>query len=137
MKTLTEQQIFNRVTKHLLKQNKRSSRKLPAVTTSRHLVCQYRGPNGTMCAVGCLIPDRLYTENLDASGMDVTFTEVKRVLVKAGVMGNIDSTLRVDFLRSLQLIHDDGKPYKWPKKLRDFAKKHGLKTHGLGLEIKK
>lgn len=30
--------------------------------------CGYRGDNGTMCAVGCIIPDELYTPQLESRG---------------------------------------------------------------------
>ena len=52
------QQIFNKVATHLLKQNKRSIDKGTDV-------CLYRGPNGTKCAVGVLIPDSLYLKTME------------------------------------------------------------------------
>ena len=35
-------------------------------------LCVYRGPNGTKCAVGCLIPDGLYSKDMEGKcGYDV------------------------------------------------------------------
>ena len=49
---MTEQEIFDTVLTHLREQGK------AAATDDGG--CRYRGPDGTACAVGCLIPDELY-----------------------------------------------------------------------------
>lgn len=49
---MTQQEIFDAVLAHLRKQGKASM--------SDPASCRYRGPGGTSCAVGCLIPDELY-----------------------------------------------------------------------------
>ena len=49
---MTEQEIFDTVLEHLRKQGK--------AALSAEGDCTYRGPDGTACAVGCLIPDELY-----------------------------------------------------------------------------
>ena len=49
---MTQQEIFDTVLEHLRKQGKAS--------LSTEGDCTYRGPDGTSCAVGCLIPDELY-----------------------------------------------------------------------------
>ncbi len=61
---MTKQEIFDKVKAHLLAQGKR------AVNGDGN--CMYRGMDGTKCAVGCLIPDELYTpllENHSAYGI--------------------------------------------------------------------
>ena len=57
---MTNQQIFNKVAKHLLKQGRRAR---------DGNGCAYRGENGTKCAVGCLIPDALYDDRLEGSSV--------------------------------------------------------------------
>lgn len=48
------QEIFDTVSVHLLTQNEKSQE------SSFYSSCLYRGPNGTKCAVGCLIKDEFY-----------------------------------------------------------------------------
>jgi len=55
----TAQEIFDTVAEHLLKQGKQS--KAPGDKG-----CRYRGPDGTKCAVGVLIPDADYRKWMDA-----------------------------------------------------------------------
>ena len=58
---MTQQEIFDVVLAHLRKQGEAAVDDLDE--------CQYRGPDGTSCAVGCLIPDELYDpliENVSA-----------------------------------------------------------------------
>ena len=55
---LTRQAAFNKVARHLLRQNAKS--------TNKDGECLYRGPNGLRCAVGALIPRRV--KNLIAAG---------------------------------------------------------------------
>lgn len=52
---MTGQEIFDSVLAHLRKQGKASVNDVDDME-----LCQYRGPDGTSCAVGCLIPDELY-----------------------------------------------------------------------------
>jgi hypothetical protein len=54
---MTNQEIVNKVAKHLRIQGVRS-----ANTTG---ACKYRGDNGLSCAVGCLIPDSAYHPEWD------------------------------------------------------------------------
>lgn len=61
---MNRQEIFDTALAHLRKQGK------PAMNKGG--VCMYRGPGGTMCAVGALIPDDLYVfdmENRSASSV--------------------------------------------------------------------
>lgn len=82
----TEQQIFDQVARHLLKQGQR------AVVEGG--TCKYRH-NGLMCAAGCLISDDEYSENMDISGSWGR-------LVEAGWV----TTEHADFVYALQKMHD-------------------------------
>lgn len=46
-----KQELFDRISKHLLKQNERSAEHIGGA-------CRYRGDNGLKCAVGAIIPDK-------------------------------------------------------------------------------
>lgn len=59
------QEIFDTVAKHLFAQGKRS-------ILNNGVSCAYRGADGLKCAVGALIADEEYTEEMDRNGgMDV------------------------------------------------------------------
>ena len=57
---MTPQEIFNTVALHLFAQKCRSASGPEGMMT-----CLYRGPNGTKCAVGALIPDELYNPDME------------------------------------------------------------------------
>ena len=57
---MTQQEIFDTVCKHLAQQKEQ------AIGTSElGTSCRYRGKNNKKCAVGCLIPDEVYTPEMD------------------------------------------------------------------------
>ena len=60
---MTQQEIFDTVLAHLRKQGKAAA--------NIDGDCQYRGVNGTSCAVGCLIPDELYDPLIEGLGLGV------------------------------------------------------------------
>ncbi len=108
-----KQDVFNRVATHLLQQGAKSVH----AGTGR---CCYRGPDGLMCAVGCLIPDKLYDPALNFSSI---------YQGKAQAMLGLDESLdceQVVFLSQLQSIHDSHMVESWPAHLREFANGNGL-----------
>ena len=66
--------------------------------SSKNGYCAYRGDKNNACAVGCFIPDEVYSDNMEclsATGLINNFTIlVDRV------------PLPVDGLEALQLVHD-------------------------------
>lgn len=56
---------FKKVKKHLLTQKQKSQS--PHVFTDK---CQYRGNNNTSCAIGCLIPDEIYSHDMEFNTFD-------------------------------------------------------------------
>lgn len=54
---MSPQAMFNHVYTHLWWQNRQA--------TGEDRFCAYRGKGGTMCAIGCLIPDDKYTYRLE------------------------------------------------------------------------
>ncbi len=104
------QKTFNKVVNFLLKQNKKS------IDPSE--LCMYRGPEGTKCAAGCLIPDQLYDKSLE--GIPVgNFNKVGELIKSQGH--------NVTFVRELQLIHDEYDVVKWPVQFKELARICGLK----------
>ena len=53
---MTEQEIFDKVVLHLYQQGE------PSITHGGR--CRYR-LSGKMCAIGCLIPDDMYSESME------------------------------------------------------------------------
>ena len=124
-KPQTKQQVFNKVAKHLLKQNERA--------TNADGGCMYRGEAGTKCAVGCLIPDKKYTEELDYPEMGSSnlarSRAVQEVLEGEGLQlfENGKPTEMMDMLNRLQSVHDNTAPSAWEFHLKRCAKELGLK----------
>lgn len=119
----TEQQIFDQVAAHLLKQQAKSMISLT--------MCAYRGRQGMMCAAGCLIADDEYDAEMDQHATSWN-SLVDRKLVPAA---------HKNFIRGLQSVHDgltadvapglDGIPSvskaQIINSLSAFAKRCGLK----------
>jgi hypothetical protein len=86
------QEIFNTVAKHLITQGK------PARGTNENASCYYRR-DGLMCAVGVLIPNGVYTsemEHRDVSELLIDFPDTLGPILAANE----------DLLMQLQNVHD-------------------------------
>ena len=84
---MTNQQIFNKVAKHLIRQG--------ITSEDANNFCQYRGPNGLKCAIGCLIPDHLYDPKWDNENFELALI--------AAVIGLYEHR---ELLVALQAVHD-------------------------------
>lgn len=112
----TEQGVFDYVVEHLKRQGVASFGKGP----DGSLMCLYRGPDGTSCAIGCLLTDD------EVSGIRENETVEK--LVENHKLPRRLNRLGAPFLTSLQSAHDDG--YKmnggWIEALLNVAYVHDL-----------
>lgn len=81
----------NKVEQHLIKQKARSVHEDGSA-------CMYRGADGRMCAAGCLIPDELYTPNLERRAISL--------LVVDGRMNVFPSDISANELKKWQNYHD-------------------------------
>ena len=111
---MKNQTIFNKVAKHLLKQGVRSE--------SNPGNCRYKGPNGLKCAVGALIPNKVYSENFE--GLTVL------CLRKNGEYFTEEdgySESNIALLWALQFIHDDLPCDDWKLYLSKLATEFELK----------
>ena len=111
---MSPQEIFNIVVQHLISQGKRA--------TDTSGTCQYHAPNGTKCAVGCLIPDNYYTTEMEGC----TAYEISEYLPK-----NLQDN--IELISGLQSIHDIqsnwnsvGLTYSAMFRLEELAKKFSL-----------
>lgn len=107
---MTRQEIFTKVKNHLLTQNRRAMQRL---------VCRYRTDEGLKCAIGCLIPDNLYTAKIEFITVD---------FLCEGIVEGFDYLKQFDksFLRRLQVIHDNVDVENWESELKAFARLENL-----------
>lgn len=97
---LTEQErkqnTLNAVWAHALSMKERCE-------TSDSDACQYRGPDGSRCFFGALIPDELYDEMMEgqnASAVVIEYPSLEENLLERGL------SIGGSFLNNLQSIHD-------------------------------
>jgi hypothetical protein len=123
MKSL--QAIFDQVVNHLLTQN--------AVSWDTNGICQYRGPNGMKCAVGCLIDDAYYHPDMEDMSIqsairDQHIMASRKLLVDALINSGVDlnDPTTAKLLDHLQQVHDRSSPYNWEMRLKLEAEEFGL-----------
>lgn len=119
--TMTLREVFDTVKAHLLTQNAKAIH----VREDGDEACMYRGPNGTKCAVGCLIKDEFYSTSLE--GLPASYSEVQDALKKSGVTPKALGSGPA-LITYLQYIHDNHPVEEWPERLdrleRDFGLNH-------------
>lgn len=126
---LTQQQIYDRVCEHLLKQGSQSVR--------LHGGCAYRGTDNKMCAVGCLIAEEHYKSEME--GKTIFAIEVLNGLVASKVVTEEEAKQSTQFevrighsfsvltlLDKLQSVHDYDRVDRWQENLNSIATQFGL-----------
>lgn len=119
---LTPQQIFDKVSAHLMQQGQKSMAERELfVGRPPKPVCCYRGDGGTSCAVGCLISDEDYKPEMESwtAGQlqDKPFVSPEL----RNFLGN-----NSELLYMLQRTHDRYEVEDWPTRLREVAESFGL-----------
>lgn len=103
---LNRQEIFDKVVTHLFAQGVQS--------LNKYNECQYRGQNGTSCAVGCLIPDEEYDARLEyrgvrSLGIMADSIRSEKYDYKTPFIDSLDEKQNEDALNlllDLQFVHD-------------------------------
>lgn len=106
----TYQQTFDRVVKHLRKQGEKAQ---------DDDGCFYRIKRGNKllrCAAGCLIPKAKYKPTMENKSCD--YFEPKQALIDLGH--------DVNFVRELQIIHDNFEVKDWEKQFQVIAARYNL-----------
>lgn len=120
LKTLpqaTPQQVFDQVALHLLTQGQPSIVKEPVdPEESSYIGCAYRGPNGLMCAAGCLVSDDEYRAGMEGKAWGA--------LAQYGTCGV--PKVHLSLIADLQRVHDDRPSREWDEGLREVAVQHQL-----------
>ena len=112
---MNKKEIFSKVSRHLLEQKKKSK------AGKR---CAYRSRDGLKCAIGCLIPDEIYSPNIES--YSVCHHRVMNLLKKVGI-----SEYQIEFLIKLQTVHDDHPARSWKKQLANIANCYKIPTKAL------
>lgn len=112
------QKVFDIVSHHLLRQGRKSA-------GSRG--CMYRYPRDNevlMCAVGCLIGNEHYNEDIEYK--PVSSYSVLEAISKSNPWIEPHKLTLIDALSTLQNIHDTTPPKRWRELLKKFAEARGL-----------
>lgn len=110
---MDRQKTFDTVATHLITQGAQ------AMETEE---CRYRTSDGKRCAVGCLIPDELYSPKFEGKNAWAMLDMDQKLRAHIGIETNAD----YDFLGELQRIHDGNLPDAWAGLLRFLASLHSL-----------
>ena len=95
--TMTKQEIYDKVCKHLAKQKTRAG---------DDISCQYRDDAGKKCAVGCLIPYHVWKKEVDANGLNAG-SDVSDLCAGSG-WAKRNLGRHEELLMELQGAHDQG-----------------------------
>lgn len=112
---LNRQEVFNTVKTHLLTQGRKS-------LAANGVSCMYRGMDGAMCGIGPLIKDEFYNKGLEGYGIDTPCVMEALCRSLRDVLGSVD----IQFLSSLQEVHDADEVEGWPTRLQWVANEYGL-----------
>ena len=118
METLSKQQTFEVVTRHLLKQGKKSETFTVDAKGEKIWDSAYRGRMRRQCSIGILIPIERYYPGLEG----------KEVRTSAEVQAAIGDEYHKDFefLHKLQVVHDFRPEKDWAESLYFLAEKEGV-----------
>lgn len=116
---VTDLEVIEAVTEFLLRQNRASrlsERPKHNNPSTPEGMCAYRGDGGLKCAVGCLIPDEMYSKDFEHNGVESIVAWYMRMNEYDKLLGKFLTQHRV-VLGTLQIIHDREEPNNWKKEL--------------------
>lgn len=122
---LTNQQIFDRVAEHLLRQACKSVRG-GGNDSGVDQECAYRGADGRRCAIGCLIPDELYNGSIEGTAVGDLWPPLLREC-------GLQIGEKTGLLQELQELHDLRQVRDWPEELQHISCKYSGRGRGLGI----
>jgi hypothetical protein len=109
---MTPQEIFDTVARHLFTQGERAGiRRDDDDEYDDSFSCRYRGPCGTVCAVGKLIPDAVYDPEMEGAGVSLLLDNYGPSLPR-WMQDNYA------LLDRLQMVHDQGRHWVDDKRMR-------------------
>lgn len=132
---MTPQEVFNTVAEHLFQQGKQAGEyKEEEIRDGEYapsFKCLYRGPEGTKCAAGFLIPDELYSPTMENRSIHDVLESYPKLFELLG--------RNKALLSELQSIHDgysekyNDESFRWylRRKLYELANEEGFTTEVL------
>jgi hypothetical protein len=105
---MTPQEIFDRVSRHLLTQKRQAFDDMAGR-------CSYVTHDGLKCAVGCLIPDEHYHPALEGLTVTARCERMDILLTSLGVRESLD------LLKMLQDVHDLIEVCDWKVSLQEIG----------------
>lgn len=128
---MTTQEIFNTIINGLREQGCKSGRMEEKTNvygpTGQEFVCLYRDDNGNKCAAGWIIPDDLYTPDMErvkfANSCMSKYVSLPFVNVRDVLELTEESVLLID---RLQFIHDFLDVSEWEDRFQEIARTFGL-----------
>jgi len=121
---MTPQEIFDTVARHLFTQGERAGYERNREDCGdESFACRYRGPGGTACAVGVLIPDAVYDPEMEGAGV---------MLLIDNFGPNLPPWMRDNFelLDRLQMVHDQEAHWISDERMR-FELSTAAQSYGL------
>lgn len=121
---MTKQEIFNRVCEHAMTQKGKCM---------NGISCSYRegydASNPVRCFAGIFIPDERYAKTLEGGtcvSSDYTgYVDAGNIPIRT-MFEQLVGEENIDFLRSMQLVHDQYEVEDWPCKLREIGEAQHL-----------
>ena len=101
----TDEGVFEFVRQHLLNQGQKSE----GVSS-----CFYKKNNGLSCAIGCLIENEFYVDNLEFKNGDDT------IVIDAVKKSLPNWVINKNMLLDLQVIHDEYEVEEWEFRLQEL-----------------
>lgn len=121
---MNAQEIFDKVATHLATQK--------VASFQRFQGCLYRGPNGTMCAVGCLIPDSMFSPDFERLPLPLEKPNGSDALRLYEAVEKLGLAEFRPLLRDLQRVHDKLMPRPGDD---EEAQKTGMREVQIGLKL--
>jgi hypothetical protein len=115
---MTPQEIFSKVYNHLMTQHQQAA----YPTDCGEMGCRYRTGTGLKCAVGCLISDENYIEEME--GYPAGCNIVADILRKEGV--DMGEKITHELINALQSTHDAVEVCDWEHELSKLAEVYNL-----------
>ena len=119
---MTAQEIFNKVSAHLLTQGEKSM----LIENNGRSICAYRNEKGQSCAIGCLISNDKYDKEMEKQSVR-NFIYMEHPVFMELLPSDLYIVESREFLCDLQNCHDLDDVSYWPERLRKIAINFNLK----------
>lgn len=117
---MTQQEIFDKVIKHLESQNWQLS--YEPSSSNGQPACMYRGDAGMSCAIGCLIPDDVYDAGMEHQSVRAIVETYEALPAFFRVNDNLELFCELQDLHDFSMFSQGGRD----NKIADIAEGYNL-----------